>query len=267
MDLLKQALAPIPEEAWDEINDRAEEVILSQLTARKILHVNGPHGILKRNATTGRMGVINEAADQKVGSALYTDYPLVETRIKFDLDRWEMDNAARGAKDIELDNLEAAAEKLALYEEDAIYNGNDKAGIKGLKAIATHQLSLSGDANHDLGALAEGVLKLNDAYAEGPYDLAVGNDVFKFLNQMYQGGHLLKAVKKIIGGEVVRSQVLSGAVLVPRNHEDLEMTIGQDYSVGYDTHDDKTLTLFIMNAFTFRCLDEDIIVAYDFKKK
>lgn len=51
------------------------------------------------------------------------DNPLVETRIPFELDVVELNNVVRGAKDVDLGRLEAAAKKIALFEEKIVYHG------------------------------------------------------------------------------------------------------------------------------------------------
>jgi uncharacterized linocin/CFP29 family protein len=51
---------------------------------------------------------------------MYDNKSLVETRITFELSRWELDNLLRGAKDIELDALEDAAKEIARFEDDVI---------------------------------------------------------------------------------------------------------------------------------------------------
>ncbi len=264
MDLLKQALAPIPSEGWEEINDRAIEVITSQLSARRVLNVEGPFGLKKNGVETGRMKTFIESGDLKVGAGLYEILPLVESRINFTLSRWELDNILRGQKDVELAALETAAETIALFEEDAIYNGNKKANIQGLTNLAKHKLALNDNANQNLQAIAEGLLKLKDAYTEGPYHMVVGDEVFKAFNQIYDGRLLIDTVRSLIGGDVIRSKVLEGALLLPDSHPDLELTIGQDYSVGYQSHDSENVTLFLMNAFTFRCLDDAILVYFKY---
>ncbi len=265
MDLLKQGMAPIPTEGWEEINDRAREVIVSQLTARSVLNVEGPKGLSANSITQGRLNPLVKAEKGEVRASLYDVVPLMETRVSFELSRWELDNILRGEKDAELDNLEAAAEKLALFEEDTIYNGNKAAGIKGLDEVAGTRIKLGTDPNDIMKAVSEAVCALKDAYTEKPYDMIVSDEVLKRLNQMYQGGLLRKNVEAVTGGAIIRSKAVKGGFLVPRDHEDLELTIGQDYSVGYEAHDTKNVQLFVMNSFTFRVLDEDIVVAFDTK--
>ncbi len=268
MDLFKQHLAPIAEEAWEEINETAEKVLTTMLSARKVLHVNGPFGLDKASVPNGTLDMVDEnGKDGVVSAGLYNVDRLLESRIAFELPRWELDNVLRGKKDVELDTLEDAAEKLALYEEDTIYNGNTKANIKGLVSLAEHKLSMSDDANENLQAIAEGLLKLKDAYTEKPYMLVVGEDLFKILHKVYDGKLLIDAIESLIDGKVVHSKVLKGALLLPYDHEDLEITIGQDYAIGYESHDAKNVKLFITNAFTFRVLDKALIVYYKYYQK
>ncbi len=267
MDLFKQHLAPIAEASWEEINDTAEKVLKTTLSARKVLHVEGPEGLNMAAIPKGTLSLINEEKINEVASGLYDVDRLLESRITFELSRWELDNILRGKKDPDLDALEDAAEMLARYEEDTIYNGNKKAGIKGLVELAPHKLSIGENANATLQAIAEGILLLQDAYTEKPFTLVVGDEVFKALNQVYDGKLLCDAIENLIGGKVVRSKVLEGALLLPDNHPDLELTIGQDYTIGYTSHTDQVVRLFMMNSFTFRVLDEALIVYYKFYKK
>ena len=267
MDFFKQELAPIAVEAWEEINDTAQKAIETTLSARKVLHVVGPLGLATPAIATGTLDVIDEDENGGVSAGLYNVDRLLESRITFSLSRWELDNVLRGKKDIDLDALEEAAEKLALYEENTIYNGNKKAKIKGLVDLAAHKLSMTNDANENLQAIAEGLLKLQDAYTYKPYMLVVGDELFKMFHQVYQGKLLIDAIESLIDGKVIHSKVLKGALLLPYNHEDLEITIGQDYTVGYQTHDNEKVNLFITNSYTFRVLDENLIVYYKLYQK
>ena len=47
-----------------------------------------------------------------------------------------MDNVVRGAKDVDLANLEDAARKIALFEEKVGYHGLPEANIRGLALCA-----------------------------------------------------------------------------------------------------------------------------------
>ncbi len=264
MDLLKRNLAPIPAEAWEEIDDRAVEVIKSQLSARKALFVDGPHGPEKTVVPTGRLEVFKDAPEGEVGAGTYGAKPLIESRVVFKLSRWELDNILHGERDVELDKLEDAAEAIARFEDDVVLNGRKEAGVQGLTQVAGTTLKLDANADTIVRTIGEGLATLRDAYAEGPYKLIVGDDVYGALHQGYHSGILRRVVEEMTGAPIVRARPLKGAVLVPEDHEDLELTIGQDYAVGYESHDETHVQLFLTNAFTFRCLDEDIVVHFQY---
>ncbi|TCT15704.1 putative linocin/CFP29 family protein [Natranaerovirga pectinivora] len=261
MDMLKRSLAPLAEEAWKEIENRAAQVLKTHLSARKVVKVEGPKGWDFSAISEGRLELIKEG-NGEVTSGLYSVQPLVETRISFELDRWEMDNIIRGAKDIDLEPLEKAAEKIAAFEENAIYNGYEKAKIKGLSEIAAHNLPFGKDAASIMDSISKGILKLKHAYSEGPYTLIVGDEGWKYVNTIVNGYPLKKTIESLLGTEIIYTKNIGNAILIPYNHDDLEFTIGQDFSIGYEGHDTKKVKLFITESFTFRILDSSIIINY-----
>ncbi len=263
MDMFKQALAPIPEKAWDEINERAEEVIKSVLTARKTLHVEGPGGLGTQVVTSGRLNLF-DTGDKNVDAGLYEAKSLMETRVTFELSKWELDNLDRGVDDVELDALEEAVKHLAEFEEDVLYNGNKNAMIKGLKPLAETKIDLKDDPQALLAGINEGMLALKHAFALPPHNLVVGEKLYQDLHRAHGAKLLKEIVENMIGGSVILSEQLKGGLLMPVDHDDLEMTIGQDYTIGYEAHDDENVRFFVMNAFTLRVLDETLIVSFDY---
>lgn len=260
MDMFKRELAPLSAQAWSEIEKRAKEVLLSRLTARKVVDVDGPKGIDFTVISEGRLTLVD---DGEVKAGTYTAKPLTEARIRFSLNKWELDNLARGAKDIDYDNLDAALEKLALFEENAVYNGYAKGGIKGLKESSEHKvLTLGSEPNDVLTSIAEGVLLLKKGFVHGPYTLVVSKQVWLMLSRDSYGKSLLDRIEKMLGSKVVLAPSIEGALLVPYNNENLELTIGQDFAIGYETHDTKEVTLFATESFTFRVLEPKAIVVF-----
>lgn len=261
MDILKRSIAPLTQEAWEEIEQRASQVLKTHLSARKVVSVDGPKGWGFNSVSTGRLNLIKEESG-KVNSGLYDVKPLLETRLTFELDRWEMDNIIRGAKDIDLEPLEKAAEKIASFEENAIYNGYKKGNIVGMTEVAEHSIPLGEEADDILGAISKGMLKLRDSYVEGPYTLIVGDKAWKLINTVVNGYPLKKIIEDLLGKEIIYTKNLDGALLIPYDNEDLQLTIGQDFSIGYESHDERKVKLFITESFIFRVLDPSIIVKY-----
>lgn len=263
MDLLKRELAPLAQEAWDEIDERAVDVLKTHLSARKVVRVEGPKGWDYTSISEGRLNILEDDEAVVVKTGQYKTKPLVETRIAFSLTRWEMDNILRGARDANLEPLEKAMHEMALFEENAVYNSYEKGGIQGLIDSAEHKAVAFGESGSDImAALSKAVLMLKDSYQEGPFSLVVGEEGWKRLNTEVQGYPLMKRVRDIIGGEVVFSSVVKDALMVPYDHEDLELVIGGDFSIGYESHDAVNVNLFVAESFTFRVLDPTLIVPF-----
>lgn len=259
--MLYKELAPISKEAWEEIEDQLKDVFVNYLSARRAVRVIGPKGWDFNVITEGRLGDIEEDGDLCYGT--YKVIPLTEVRIEFEMDRWELDNIGRGAKDIDYTPLEEAAKKIALFEENVVYNGYNKLHIKGLVNSSENEtLKFGEDEEEILDAIAKGVITLKENFEEGPYTLIVGERAYRRIISKGVENSLKDEIEKIIGGKIIYSHVLDGAVLIPYDHEDLELTIGQDLSIGYQYHDSKKVKFFLTESFTFRVLDPAIIVNY-----
>lgn len=261
MDILKRSFAPITKAAWDKIDSSARDSIISMLSARHILKVEGPKGIKYSGIQNGKLEVITDTKDG-LKAGIRTVYPLVEVRIPFELSKWTLDNVERGDKNPDLDVLEDAAKKLALFEEDVIYNGNVKAKIPGLIKICVHKIKFGKDGNEILKSISDAKYILFENSSDGPYDLVVSNDFYDKINIIYEGASLIKVINNLIGGKIYRSKVLKGALLLPHMDNDFEFILGSDFSVGYEGDLGENVRLFIMESFTFRVLDENKMVYF-----
>src|SRR5688572_12915366 len=133
MDVLKRELAPITDEAWKQIDDEARRVLKLNLAGRKLVDFSGPHGWKHAAVNTGRLEML-EGRDPVEGVCVgvRTVQPLVELRIPFTLAQMELDVMSRGATDPDLEPVRAAAERIALAEDIAIFNGYDPGKIRGI---------------------------------------------------------------------------------------------------------------------------------------
>jgi uncharacterized linocin/CFP29 family protein len=76
------------------------------------------------------------------------------------------------------------------------------------------------------------------------------------------GGYpLLNHLRAIIGGPLVWSPGVDGAVVVSQRGGDFLLDTGDDLSVGYDTHDAQTVDLYLVESFTFRVATPEAAVA------
>lgn len=259
--MLHRELAPITNKVWGEIDNRAMEVIKSYLSARKVVKVNGPFGLDFNVITEGRLDNIVDEGDLCYGN--YKVLPLTEARIEFEMDRWELDNIERGARDIDYEPLEKAAEKIALFEENAIFNGLEKASIDGLKnAGKIKEITLGKDLTSIMEGISLGIIKLRESYQKGPFNLVVNDKVYTRILSVNSAYPLDERIEELTGGKIIFNHVIDGAYLIPHNHDDLELTIGQDFAIGYQSHTRETVRFFITESFTFRVLDSSLIVKY-----
>ena len=259
--MLYRELAPVSNNAWEEMDERAAEVLRTTLSARKVVKVNGPKGIEFSAITEGRLGETKEEGN--VCFANYNVQPLTESRVEFEIDRWELDNIERGAKDVELGPLEDALKELALFEDNAVFNGLEKACIKGLSEFG-EGLHFGNNSKEIMDSVLNGVLKLRENYAVGAYTLVVGEEAYKRVLSQEGGGYPLnKRLESLIEGKIVFSRAVKGAYLIPYDHDDLELTIGKDFSIGYQNHTAEKVRFFATESFTFRVLDPGIVVKYN----
>jgi uncharacterized linocin/CFP29 family protein len=138
IDLLRRNHAPIAAVSWEAIDEQAREVLTANLSARKLVDVSGPHGWEHAAVNVGRLDPARKDAGGGVLYGIRKVLPLVEVRVPFVLDLWELDDVVRGARDPNLDPLIEAAAKLAAFEERAIYHGFAPASIEGMATASTH---------------------------------------------------------------------------------------------------------------------------------
>lgn len=259
--MLYRNLAPISPEAWEEIDQRAAEVLKSYLSARRVVKVNGPKGLDFNVITEGRL--LETQNENNVDYAKYQVQPLIETRVEFEMERWELDNIERGAKNVDYEPLEEAMKKLALFEEEAVYNGLKNGGIIGLKdAVKTAEIDFGKTPTEIMDAITKGILQMKKLFVPGPYTLVVSADAYGKILSKETAYPLDQRIEELIGGKIVLNHVIDGAYLLPYNHDDLEFTIGRDFSIGYQGSTDTAVKFFATESFTFRVLDSNLIVKF-----
>ncbi|MGC9343106.1 MAG: family 1 encapsulin nanocompartment shell protein [Bacteroidales bacterium] len=253
MDLLKKSLAPITEGAWAEIKEQTDKFLNIYLTGRKFVDIDGPNGPEMAGVSTGHLKV---PAKNKVGGVNFgirEFLPLIEVRKPFELDLWELDNIDRGAEDADVDALEQAVRDLALFEEKAIYQGFKDGMIKGLEESAENDpVKLPEDPNEFLNTVSAQVLSLKRDGVKGPYSIVLKDEKWQQLVTLAKGYPVLKQLQDIIQGQVIVNYINENSYLVSEQGGDYELTLGQDISVGYDSHTTEKVKLYLTESFTFR---------------
>ncbi len=263
MDLLRRALAPISDEAWGEIEAQATRVLTSLLTARKFCDVKGPYGLDFAGVSTGRLDLVKDKAAGSPGYGVRRIQPLVEVRVPFSLDIWDLDDVTRGAEDIDLGSMEEAARKIAEFEEGLLYNGSTEAGIPALSKASTQKgMKISEEPDVFLSTVAEALAQFQTTPVEGPYALVVGPEMWTYLSSTIQGRPLRHHLTYILDGPVLLSQFVKEPFLVSQRGGDIELVLGQDVSIGYEKHDTQSVGLYFAESLTYRIIDPDVALFF-----
>ncbi len=262
MDILKRSISPISDAAWDEIDEQAVKVLKSRLSGRKFVDVLGPFGWDHAVVSTGRLDVSAGEDKEDVRWGVHVVQPLVETRSFFEMDIWELDNVARGVKDLELDNLISAAEKIASFEENALYNGFEPGCIVGLaQAGEEHQISVTTENPRSIMAgVSEGLVFFQKSAVEGPYILVAGPQLWKAIDVAGEGYPLRKRITSLFDGGIILAPELEGGFLVSSRGGDFELTLGQDFSIGFECSTGDKVQFFMAESFSFRVLEPNAVV-------
>lgn len=261
MNILKKSMAPITDAAWEEIRVRTRQILGLNLTARKFVDIDGPNGLEKGGISTGRLILPGEHTDKGINYGIREMLPMVEVRRPFELNLWELDNLERGAKDIDLSSLEEAAREISLFEERAIYQGFEPANIKGLSQSAEAEpVVIPENINDFLREIGNQVIQLDRKAVEGPYSLVITENEWINLINLSQGYPVMLQLKEILGGQVLINHSNNNSFLVSHRGGDYELVLGQDISVGYNSHDTKTVKLYFTSSFTFRVLSPEAVI-------
>jgi uncharacterized linocin/CFP29 family protein len=262
-DRLLRALAPINDRAWKLIDDEARERLTPNLAGRRLVDWQGPHGWTYSATDLGRARRVDaaDAAGEEVRQRVVL--PVTEFRVPFTVDRAEVADAARGANNLELDDLVRAAARAAECENAAILHGWPTAGIVGVTAAAGETgPALGTDASNYPHAVARAVDRLRHAGVAGPYALVIDPEGYTRIAASTEPGHsLMEHLQQILGGDVVRAPGITGAVVLSRRGGDFVLDVAQDFAIGYSHHDADTIHLYLEEAFTFHVVEPDAAIA------
>jgi uncharacterized linocin/CFP29 family protein len=68
---------------------------------------------------------------------------------------------------------------------------------------------------------------------------------------------VIEHVARLLDGPIVWAPAVNGAVVLTLRGDDFQLTVGQDFSIGYLEHNATTVRLFIQESFTFRVLSPE----------
>lgn len=268
MNHLFRDLAPISDAAWNEIDSEARAQLSHFLAARRLVDFSGPFGWDHSAVSLGRADARDDSPFSGITVAQRRVLPLVELRRSLTLDRSELEAVDRGASDVDLDPLDEACRELATAEDQLVFTGYEAAGIKGIADVSPHApVTLDENFNEYPNHVARAVGALKSAGVQGPYAAALGPRCYTgVVETTEKGGYpILEHLHLILGGPVVWAPAVDGAVVLSQRGGDFELTVGQDTSIAYLSHDATSVTLELQEsvAFTATGPEAAVVLRYE----
>jgi uncharacterized linocin/CFP29 family protein len=262
MNNLHRELAPISDSAWAQIEAETARTFKRHLAGRRVVDVKAAGGVDVSGIGTGHLRSIAAQRDGILARQREVK-ALVELRVPFDLSRQAIDDVERGANDSDWQPAKDAARLLALAEDSAVFDGYDAAGIVGIRQGSSHpKMPLPADIRSYPDAVAQALSRLRLAGVNGPYSVLLGASAYTALAETSDHGYpVLDHVKRLVDGKIVWAPAVEGAFVVTTRGGDFDLRIGQDVSIGYLSHTETAIRLYLQETFTFLFLTAEAAVA------
>jgi uncharacterized linocin/CFP29 family protein len=260
-DLLRER-APISAQAWEEIDAEAKRTLEVLLAARRLVDFKGPLGWSTAAIPNGRIETLAAPLQEGVVSSIRRVQPLVEIRVAFEVSRAELEAIGRGAKDADLNAVRNAARAAAIAEDRAVFQGYPAAGIEGIFASAGRQgLTIPDQFELYPDVVAEATHRLRSEGVSGPYGIALGPRCYTGLTRSTTRDYpIIDHVRELVDGPIVWAPAADGALVMSLRGGDFELSVGQDFSIGYLDHTGTSVLLYLQESFTFRVLTPEAAV-------
>ncbi|WP_225847039.1 family 1 encapsulin nanocompartment shell protein [Streptomyces sp. HPF1205] len=252
MNNLHRELAPISAAAWADLEAEARRTFKRHVAGRRVVDVPEPAGADLAAVATGHLDALAAPADGVVAHTRRSQ-PVVELRVPFTVDRGQVDDVERGAKDADWQPVKDAARQLAHAEDRVVFEGYPAAGITGIRAGSSNpRLSLPADVRDYPNAIAQAVTALRLAGVDGAYSLALSADAYTAVSETSDHGYPIhEHIARLLDGEIIWAPAIDGAFLLSTRGGDFELVLGQDVSIGYLSHDATTIDLYFQETLTF----------------
>ncbi|CAM2184140.1 Type 1 encapsulin shell protein [Paraburkholderia sacchari] len=252
MNNLHRELAPISSAAWSQIEEEVARTFKRSLAGRRVVDLNGPGGVDLAGVGTGHQNGI-ESPLEGIRARQREVKALVELRVPFELSREAIDDVERGAQDSDWQPAKDAATRLAFAEDRAIFDGYTSAQITGIREGTSNPiLQMPADVADYPVVIARALEQLRLQGVDGPYAVLLGSDAYTAVSEASDSGYpVLEHIRRLVKGEIIWAPALEGGSILTTRGGDFALHLGQDVSIGYSSHDENTVRLYLQESFTF----------------
>jgi len=260
MNNLHRELAPISDAAWAQIEEEATRTLKRHLAGRRVVDVHGPDGVALSAVGTGHLVGLTAPGDGILARGREVK-PLVELRVPFELDRQAIDDVERGAQDSDWQPVKDAAKQIAFAEDRAIFEGY-AAAIEGIRqGTSNPAMTLPQDVRDYPEAIAQALSRLRLVGVNGPYAVVLSADAYTGVSETSDHGYPILEHIRRLSDEIIWAPAIAGAFVLTTRGGDFALHLGQDVAIGYLSHTDASVRLYLQETFTFLLLTREASVA------
>ena len=262
MNNLYRELAPVTDEAWEQIEEEATRTFKRHIAGRRVVDVSAPSGPVTAAVSTGHLLDVGSPGDGVVAH-LRESKPLVRLRVPFTVGRSDVDDVERGSQDSDWDAVKDAAKKLAFAEDRAIFEGYPEASIEGIrKSSSCPTLAIPADPRQMPDVISQALSELRLAGVDGPYSVLLSADVYTQVSETTVNGYPIREhLNRLVDGDIIWAPAIDGAFVLSMRGGDFDLQLGSDVCIGYLSHDAETVQLYLQETLTFLCYTAEASVA------
>jgi uncharacterized linocin/CFP29 family protein len=265
MDILRRDQAPISDRVWKELEEAAARAARHVLTARRVATFDGPRGWDFFAAPLGTMTACR-TGDGRAAVCVPDLALLAEIRAEFDLPWSAVEAFERGGPTLETGPAETAAREVALAEDRLALHG-DPVGAGFLASKESPRVGLRdwSAPDHVLDDLLRAVETLDRLGVPGPYEaILAAPRYYAYLGASEQGGYPTARHLREALAAVHRCAVMAeGGALFATRGGDFVVTVGDDLSLGYRSHDREAVHLFCVETVAPQTLNPQAVCLLD----
>ena len=126
---------------------------------------------------------------------------------------------------------------------------------------APHTVILPTDVKGYPAAIAQALSQLRVAGVDGPYSVLLSADAYIEVSETSDHGYpIIEHIKRQLSGDIIWAPAISGAVVLTTRGGDFSLHLGQDLAIGYLSHTDTEVSLYLQETLTFMMLTSEAAV-------
>ncbi|MBO0856562.1 MAG: encapsulin, partial [Nocardia sp.] len=138
------------------------------------------------------------------------------------------------------------------------------AGITGIRAAASNEpITVPTDPRLTPEAIAQAITELRLAGVDGPYSVLVSAEMYTAVSETSDHGYPIRThIERLLpDGQIIWAPAIDGAFVVTTRGGDFDLQVGQDLSIGYQSHDAESVQLYFQESLTFLVYTAEAAVA------